>query len=190
MLRRSILITASAFSIIGLAACSPAQTDTPESPETQHSTSETNPAPAVDKPKNLAAITDACQLLTTQQLTQLGAQATPKPSETAYGESKCKWSNGDLAATVALNATTDTGPEQIFEMEEITDNFTRTEVDGYPAARVDEQSDLCRVEVGVSDTTSFSVNYYKYSGDSPEMQDPCGYAEKIASEVLKNIPNA
>lgn len=185
------MITVSMLSIVGMAACSPAGTNAPETAKPGDSaTSEANSAPQVKQPKNLEAISDACQLLTSEQLAQLGAEAAPKPDTSEYGESKCTWSNDKLAATVALNAKTGTGPKQIFEQGESTDNFAPTEVDGYPAARVDQQSDLCRIEVGVSDTTSVAINYFKYSGGTPEMQDPCGYAEKIASEALKNIPAA
>lgn len=187
MIRRASLTAASLLAVLGASACSPS---TPEpAPESSAPPATSAPsAPEVQNPKNLKSINDACQLLTPEQVAQLGGGA-PQGDTSVYGESQCAWANENFAATVAINTTVG-GPAKIFEDPESSDNFTPTQVDGYPAARIDAQSVVCRVEVGIAEDQSVEINYSKFGGTDPEMQDPCGYAEKIASEVLKNIPNA
>ncbi|MHA6804900.1 DUF3558 family protein [Salinifilum ghardaiensis] len=61
---------------------------------------------------------------------------------------------------------------------------------GYPANHEGRQSRLCSTDVGVPDSASFRVDFTRTGGKAPEMQDPCGYADTIATEVLENIPDA
>lgn len=187
-LHRAILIPLSAIAVLGAAACSPPRAE-PEAAEPTAPPTTSPPVPQVENPKSLTGITDACQLLTPEQLAALGGGGDPEESESLYGESQCFWRNDNFATNVAIN-TTFGGTAKIFESPQSSDNFAPTQVDGYPAARVDEQSTLCRVEVGLSEDQSVEINYSKRGGDAPEMQDPCGYAEKIAGEVLKNVPDA
>ncbi|GAB3283090.1 DUF3558 domain-containing protein [Parasphingorhabdus pacifica] len=196
MQRRATLISVAALAL-SLTGCAQSSEGTAESaPDSGESAASTQPSEPTDpalrisNPKDLGTVTDACDLLTPEQLTALSAGTEAEPDTTVYGESKCSWRNDDFRMTVALNATTGTGPEKIHEDGKASDNFQPTEVDGYPAARVDEQSTLCRVEVGIADDQAVAINYSKRGGDAPELQDPCGYAEKIASEALKNIPDA
>lgn len=185
MLRR-VLTATSTLAVLGISACSgatPEPAPTPSAPPTTNVPS----APQVQNPKNLKSIADACQLLTPEQVATLGGGA-PAPDTSVYGESQCTWSNEAFATTVAIN--TAGGPAKIFDSPESNDNFQPTQVGGYPAARIDAQSVVCRVEVGVAEDQSVEINYSKFGGTSPEMQDPCGYAEKIAGEAVKNIPAA
>ncbi|RKT83722.1 Protein of unknown function [Saccharopolyspora antimicrobica] len=145
--------------------------------------------PKVENPKNLKAVTNACDLLTPEQISQLGGGGQPEEDTSAYGETQCYWSGDAFAVGVAVN-TTSGGPAKIHEAGSSRDNFEPTTVDGYPGARVDKQDILCRIELGVADDQSVEINYTKHSGGSPEMDDSCGFAEKIASETLKNIPDA
>ncbi|MGW1677668.1 DUF3558 domain-containing protein [Saccharopolyspora sp. NPDC002376] len=189
-MRRSASITAvSVFAVLGISACSPGGS-TPAPSSTAETPSATAPsAPKVDKPKNLKSVTNACDLLTSDQLSQLGGDGKPEEDTSAYGETQCYWSGDAFAVGVSVN-TTSGGPAKIQEAGSSRDNFEPTTVDGYPGARVDKQDILCRIELGVADDQSVEINYTKHSGGSPEMDDPCGFAEKITSQVLKNIPDA
>ncbi|GAB2754650.1 hypothetical protein GCM10027174_32690 [Salinifilum aidingensis] len=61
---------------------------------------------------------------------------------------------------------------------------------GYLANHKGRQSRLCSTDVGVPDSASFRLDFARCASKAPEMQDPCGYADTIAAEVLENIPDA
>lgn len=188
MLRHAALTTVSLLAVLGVSACS-AETPAPV-PTSPTPPATTAPAvPKVENPKNLKGIADACQLLKPEQLAALGGGGEPEQSMSEYDESQCFWRNDNFATNVAIN-TTQGGLAKITEKGEISDNFAPTQVEGYQGARIDEQQGLCRIELAIADDQSVEVNYSIRGGDTPEMQDGCGYAEKITSEVLKNIPNA
>ncbi|MER7015578.1 DUF3558 domain-containing protein [Saccharopolyspora sp. NPDC000359] len=190
MLRRATLTTASLFAVLGAAACAPGSTPAPTPTISEETT--TSAAPQVQNPKNLKAVSDACQLLTQDQFSQLGGSAGAKPPESdtsGLGEPVCDWRNDAFSTSVTINITHG-GPAAIEGLAGASDNFKPTQVDGYPGARVDEQSDLCRIELAVAEDQTVAINYFKNAGGTPEMDDPCGFAEKIASEALKNIPDA
>ncbi|MCI2424246.1 DUF3558 domain-containing protein [Saccharopolyspora sp. K220] len=181
----------SLLALVGAAACSPGGSTTPPSSSSDEPAASASAAPKVENPKNLKTITNACQLLTTDQLAQLGATGSqaPEQSTSQYGESQCHFQSEPFSAYVAIN-TKFGGLERLTQDASSSDNFKPTQVDGYQGARIDEQSDLCKVELAIADDQSVEINYFKNSGGTPEMDDPCGYAEKISSEVLKNIPDA
>lgn len=185
--RRSVPVTAAVLAVVGVSACSSTTSGAPET-TTQAPTSSNTAAPQLENPKNVKAVTDVCQILTPQQLTQLGAATSGEKETTMYGEPKCTWTNDNFSATVALNTTTGFGPAKIREKGRAKN--TLTQVSGYPAMHVDAQSSLCRVEVGLNKGQSIAVNYAVNSGDAPAMQDPCAYAEKIAAAAIENIPDA
>lgn len=193
VLRHNLLIVLGTIAVLGMSACSQAKPDTPEptgsgSPSAGP-TSGAGSVPEVENPKNLKAITDACVLLTSEQLAQLGGGGAPDREKTMYGESKCTWSNDKFSTTIALNATTGTGPAEVAESDQ-SDRAAQPSVNGYPAAHIDKTTILCRVEVAVAKNQSIAVNYAVNSGDAPAMQKPCQYAERIAGEALENIPAA
>lgn len=192
MRSRASFIAAAALAVAGLSACSsgsgtPGGSGTPE-PTKAPSSDTANPVPQVDLPKNIKAVTDACQLLKPEQVTRLGG-GTPEPDTTITGEPQCAWSNSDFRMNVAINANNG-GPANIYEDKASNDSFEPTEVSGYPGALIDRTSSLCRVEVGIAEVQSVDISYAKFGGGSPEMQDTCGYAKRIAVETLKNIPDA
>ncbi|MGW3469420.1 DUF3558 domain-containing protein [Saccharopolyspora sp. NPDC000995] len=190
MQRRATLTALSLFATLGVSACSPEGTGfQPSPPQTKPPTATTSAVPKVENPKNLKAVSDACSLLTPDQLSQLGGGGEPKGSISEYGETQCSWRNDNFRTNVAIN-TKHGGLAKITENSGSRDNFKPTQVDGYQGARVDEQSTLCRVELAIADDQSIEINFSLRGGDTPEMKDPCGYAEKITSEVLKNIPDA
>ncbi|MBB5153799.1 DUF3558 domain-containing protein [Saccharopolyspora phatthalungensis] len=191
MLRRATFTAVTLLWVLGASACAPGSPETPSS-TTSEAAPTTSAVPKVENPKNLKSITDACQLLTQDQLSQLGGgtDARPPQGETsALGEPKCNWRNNAFSTAVTIN-TKHGGLTEITKIAESSDNFKPTQVDGYQGARVDEQSALCRVEIAIADDQSVAINYFRNSGGKPEMNDPCGFAEKITSEVLKNIPDA
>jgi uncharacterized protein DUF3558 len=192
VLRRATLTAVSLLVVLGASACSPGGSTTPPKTTSTESASTTSAAPKVENPKNLKAITDACQLLTKDQVAQLGGDTgaqPPEESKSEYDESQCKWRSDAFTAYAAIN-TKFGGLAKIMEAAESSDNFKQTQVDGYQGARVDEQSNLCRIELAIADDQSLEINYFKNAGGTPEMNDPCSFAEKITSEALKNIPNA
>ncbi|MEV5540826.1 DUF3558 domain-containing protein [Saccharopolyspora shandongensis] len=180
------------LAVLSASACAPGGKN-PEPSAPSSSAADTNAAaPKVENPKNLKAITDACQLLTDQQVKDLGGVSERRPPEkstNSYGESRCQWATDAFTAAASIN-TKHGGLAKIQQNAENRQNYKLTQLAGYQGARVDEQSDLCRIELAVADDQSLEVNYFKNAGGTPEMNDPCGYAEKITSEVLKNIPDA
>lgn len=186
----AITVAAAAVGLSGCSAASPGNETADTSSAAPSSEKADDPALAVDTPKNLKAVTDACSLLTAEQLKALGGDGAPKAAESIFGESECSWQGDNFGAIVGINTTTGMGPERIQQQVENAENSEATKVAGYPAARVDEQSALCRIEVGVAEEQAFTVNYSKHAAELPEMADTCGYGEKIAAEVLKNIPDA
>lgn len=147
------------------------------------------PALKVDAPKNLKGIADACQLLTPEQRAALQVDGEPEPEESQYKEPACNFAGDALTATISINSNFG-GMTGTHERKDNFDNFAPTEVAGYPAAQVNFSDTLCTVMTGVSDEQSVDVYYAKNSGGTPEMDDPCGYAKKIAAEVIKNVPAA
>ncbi|MHA6800467.1 DUF3558 domain-containing protein [Bounagaea algeriensis] len=193
-LRRTTLATTTVLAALGLASCA-TPTDSgsqPEQPPTnqQATSGQQDAALSIDQPKNLRAVKDPCSLLTPEQLQQLGETAQPEPTESGWGGPACDWSGEQFAVTVTPDTQLGTGPQQMYASAQSSGDFHPTKLHGYPALHKNRQSLLCRTEVAVSKDASFSVDYTRYAGDAPEMQDSCGYADKIAAEVLKNIPNA
>ncbi|MEU5850639.1 DUF3558 domain-containing protein [Saccharopolyspora shandongensis] len=192
MQRRAAFTALSLLAVLGVSACSPGGSGSEQtSAAPKPTTAPTSAVPKVENPKNLKSTTDACQLITKDQLSQLGAEGEGKTEQSTseYGETQCFIRNDAFAINIAINTKVG-GLAKIMEGADSSDNFKPTQVGGYQGARVDEQSTLCRVELAVADDQSIEVNFSLRGGDSPEMKDPCGYAEKISSEVLKNIPNA
>ncbi|GAA0511700.1 DUF3558 domain-containing protein [Saccharopolyspora thermophila] len=192
MQRRATLVTISLLAVLGASACSPGGSTPPPPSTTSEASGSTSAVPKVENPKNLKAVTNACQLLTDQQVKALGGVSERRPPAerpSEYGETSCQWATDAFTVNIAIN-TKYGGLAKIMEVADSSDNFKPTQVNGYQGARVDEQSDLCRIELAVADDQSLEVNYAKNAGGTPEMDDPCGYAEKISSEVLKNVPDA
>ncbi|MHA6800468.1 DUF3558 domain-containing protein [Bounagaea algeriensis] len=184
--------TTAVLAALGLAGCV-TPTDAGSEDQQPSSPAESTPSqqqntPQIDQPKNLQAVGGACELLTPEQLQQLGLGGEPQPDESMWGDSSCDWRNDNAMASVTqLNRTS---PETMYQNAKTFDEFHPAKVQGYPANHRDRMSNLCSVDVGVSDSASFRIDFTRTGGDAPEMQDPCGYADTIATEVLKNIPNA
>ncbi|GAA3363372.1 DUF3558 domain-containing protein [Saccharopolyspora gregorii] len=190
MLRRARITAVSLLALTSLSACAVGSNNPEEGQSKPAPANGTDPALSVNNPKNLKGITDACQLLTPEQRTQLGV-SDDKDFESlindVYQEPSCEIFSDAYNAMIDINANNG-GMAKLHAGKDKWDNFTPTEVAGYPAAQLDAQSILCRVHVGVADDQSLEVYYSKNAGGTPEMDDPCGFAEKIAVEALKNVP--
>ncbi len=193
MFRRTLLPATALLATLGIAGCAmPSGTEDSSSGAQStkaHTPAKTkNPAPPIPQPKNLRAVNDPCSLITEQQIRQLGETATPEPTEAGWDGPACKWSGDQFAVSVVPNTRFDTGPDRMYAVAKSAGDFQPTTVQGYPALHKNNQSLLCRTEVAVSKDSSFSVDFTRFGGDAPAMQDSCGYADKIAGVVLGNIP--
>ncbi|MFB9428208.1 DUF3558 domain-containing protein [Streptoalloteichus tenebrarius] len=173
---------------LGLAACTsttPGLAST--STDSQSSTPNNEGAPKVTNPKNLKAIADPCQLLTPQQLQELGASGQ-RSEKSKWGEAACTWRNDNLSIHLAPDTTQGKGLSTVYanrnaSSQEIT-------VGGHPGMRTTKESLTCSIYVGVSDTQVFLTNVIVFKDVKPEYKDRCAFAEKVAGMVLTNLPPA
>ncbi|MDR7301501.1 DUF3558 domain-containing protein [Haloactinomyces albus] len=195
---RSSLSIIGAMILLSVTACAQAGPGSPESTSTNEPTShstqsasrKTNPASEIKDPKNIEAVTDRCQLLTTEQLAQLGARSRPSQDTAPWGEPTCKWSSDQVQVTLAANTVSGGGFSRIRGNKDEYANYKETTVSGYPAARVNFSSLTCGVFIGISKEDTFSASVTIYNTNEPQHSDPCVFAEKVATEALTNIPDA
>ncbi|MBB5072114.1 DUF3558 family protein [Saccharopolyspora gloriosae] len=183
------MLTASLLMLTAISSCAVGGEGEQQPPQAAPSTENIDPALAVENPKNLKGVADACQLLTPEQRTALQVDGAPEQADSLYKEPACSMEGDMLTARIEINSNQG-GMTATHERKDNFDNFEPTEVAGYPAALVNFSDSLCSVIVGVSDTQSVDVYYAMNSGGAPEMNDGCGYAKKIAAEVVQNIPAA
>lgn len=190
-LLRSILASAALLAILTISACSQSTPDATDSTDSAIHTSTTPEASfAIHSPKNLKDVGDPCQLLTPQQLSKLGAQATPERVESIKNVPACDWDTDDFAVTITADTATG-GIDNKYASKENFNNFAPVKVKGYPAAHINETKIQCRVTVGVSKASLFTVDFTNHqSGNRSDLKDPCAFAEKVAAEALSNIPDA
>lgn len=185
---RTTLIIATSAIALGLAGCAtPGTPDPAPSPET--STAANDPF-HIEEPKNLAAVSDPCQLLSQNELQQINAgQAEPGQSE--WGQAKCTWRNQQFSATVAPDTVQNSGLEYTAKVWG-NDGKPSGEVDGYPLVHGGINEIRCSTTVGVSEKQTLTVHFTTGSEGrgNPEYADPCAVADKIAGMVLENLPPA
>lgn len=190
--------SAKAFGVIILltsTACSQPPPTTPgtatsKSPPATSGAQSHDSSSGIKNPKILKSVDDTCQLLTPDQVDQLGAQGETNTETTPWGEKNCKWSNEKVSVTLSKNTVSGKGFSRIEERKDNFANFDRTTVKGYPAARINSKGNLCVVGMGISSESTLSVSVSKYNSTDPQHDDPCAFAEKVAAEALKNIPDA
>ncbi|MFB9428203.1 DUF3558 domain-containing protein [Streptoalloteichus tenebrarius] len=181
--------------VMATAACTSTtsgQPSTPTSAEISAATSTAatdNGAPKVTSPKNLKAITDPCQLLTPQQLQELGASG-PRPDKSKWGEASCTWRNDNLNLNVAPDTTQGQGMAAVYAHRKDFSNSEKTSVNGHPGLRVEKFSKTCGLYVGTSDTQLLLVDVAVLRDVKPEYRDHCAFIEKVAGMVLSNLPPA
>ncbi|MGJ7905627.1 DUF3558 family protein [Actinopolyspora sp. H202] len=142
---------------------------------------------AIEDPRDLRAVSDACTLLSERQLGELGMNAEPTYKEGLLGIRPCDWSGDEFAFSVRVD-TKSGGIDELYETDNYGRGLERTEVAGYPAAWVRRTDLTCRAEVGVSADASVGVHYTSYR--EPQRSRPCQSASEIAAMVLENIPDA
>jgi len=184
-------LAAAVLSVIAVSACSPTAPGTPGpvSSASSTTTSSGNTVPKVGNPKTLNGIAP-CQLLTTQQLADLGAtpRSQPKPDTTATGDPSCMWENDNVTVILAPLTKTGKGIEQTYLSKDNYSFFQPTTVDSYPAVLVDKQKLSCGMFLGVSDTQELSLTVVVTGKNNPDSGNPCAFPPKVASAALKNIP--
>ncbi|WP_253670450.1 DUF3558 domain-containing protein, partial [Streptoalloteichus tenebrarius] len=153
----------------------------------QSSAATSNGAPKVTSPKNLKAIADPCQLLTPQQLQEIGA-SDPRPDKTQTGEPACIWQNDNLR--IRLVPYTTQGMDSVYANRARFDNSEESTINGHPGIRFNKVGMSCGVYVGVADKQVFSADVGVRRDVKPEYKDRCAFAEKVAGMVLSNLPPA
>ncbi|MGW3471131.1 DUF3558 domain-containing protein [Saccharopolyspora sp. NPDC000995] len=183
---RTTLIIATSAIALGLASC--ATPGTPEPTPSPETSAAANDPFHIEKPKNLAAVSDPCQLLNQDQIGQLGA-GQPEPGQAEWGQGTCKWTSQLLTLEVAPDTVQGQG---IKWMAKTAGDSGKPDgnVSGYPAVHIGETSGSCGTYVGTSDTELFLVNYQIGSEGRGNPEYPCGMADKIAGMVLENLPPA
>lgn len=171
-----------------MASCSQPEAGTP-SPTAATSSSDggANAAPKVDSPKNLKA-RNACQLLTSSQLADLGATATPKADTSLWGETNCKWVNADIAVYLSPDTTQGKGLSITYQNKSGAQVFEPLTIAGYPAVVTGKETIECAVAVGTSNTQMFLIDLTVTGAKRANHDDPCALAQKVGADVLSNLP--
>lgn len=189
MVRSALLLAATSLATLVATGCSSSGTGSPEpitSPETPTSSAQ---AVEIESPKNLKAVDDACSLLTPQQLNELGMKAKPEHDESPLGVPVCDW-NGDKYQMSIIPDVKSGGIDTLYKSRP---SVRKSTVSGYPAAWLNKQSLLCRVEVGVAPDAVLTISYTSHAGSAKAESGaikPCKEGEKIAAMALKNVPDA
>ncbi|WP_223839208.1 DUF3558 domain-containing protein [Saccharopolyspora pogona] len=187
---RTALAFAAVVVTLGAAGCSQQMDGTPT--ETRVPSSQTAPSdpamPQVANPKNLEAAGDPCQLLTTDQLAQLGTGGAPTHRPSAWGEDSCTWgANTDgLRVNLAPSTTLNQGLKSV--LRTVHKTAPDEVVDGYPMVTSQALTYSCGIYVSTTPEDAFSVNVDRGDSDRPEHQDTCAVAKQVASMVLSNLP--
>jgi hypothetical protein len=146
-------------------------------------------SPPVDNPKDLRGV-DSCELLTPEQRADLGFTQQGKKDTSPWGEERCNFAGSVVGIGFSPNTTLGDGLDQAYRNKDNFDNFAETDVDGYPAVRVDFATQSCGLIAGVSDTQTLSMEFTRVSPNAPGKGDPCGFAESVMGDVIKNLPDA
>lgn len=186
------LILSGVMTATVVSACAPGSSGQPD-PQPSGEASATKSASngskiPFDNPKDLSAVKKSCDLLTQEQLDELGMAAEPSQTEAIVGIAPCNWDGDKFAMSLAPD-TSSGGIRDFYQQYGGTKQMTKTTVKGYPAGWIDKTDITCRVEVGVAKGAKFAVNYTAYGPDRHQ-SEPCKQGEKIAAMVLKNIPDA
>jgi hypothetical protein len=139
-------------------------------------------------PKDARGI-PVCELLTRDQLLQLGLDpATARPNSFLRGDG-CSWRLADDSTRAAVGLTIDPQAYKLPDFYRIRDSFQVfeiLEVAGHPAVRADgEPTGECTLNVAISDVQILTTEGYL---DGRVLPDPCAPARRMAELVLSNLP--
>jgi hypothetical protein len=194
-----VVLAGTAVAVAGLVSgCVTAVAGSPAPSATQPTTtSETSGSaspserlsPPVENPKDLTGI-DPCDFLPPDQKTELGLTKPGTRDTSPWGEETCGLAGSIVAIGFSPDTTVGEGLDQAYRSKNNFYNFEPSEIDGYPAVRVNFVTQSCDLIVGVSDEQTLSMGITRVSPDAPGKGDPCGFAESVMSDVLKNVPDA
>ncbi|PKW18480.1 DUF3558 domain-containing protein [Saccharopolyspora spinosa] len=144
--------------------------------------------PQVANPKNLEAVSDPCQLLTADQLAQLGTGGKPTHRPSAWGEDTCTWGakTDGLRVNLAPSTTLNRGLTSV--LRTVHKTAPDEVIDGYPMVTSQPLTYSCGIYVSTTSEDVFSLNVDRGDSDRPEHQDTCAVAKQVASMVLSNLP--
>ncbi|MGH7866576.1 MAG: DUF3558 domain-containing protein, partial [Candidatus Dormibacteraceae bacterium] len=172
-MKQLLSLVALACAALLTTACSQTEPGQPSAANSAASLTAGTPNPAglkIANPKNIKGL-DPCQLLTNDQLAQLGATATPTTDKTPWDETYCDWRNDNLGLALAPETTLGTGITGTYARKNNFSKFQQSNVDGYPAARIDWQDLSCQIYVGVAQTEEFSIDFTRLGGKDPQYMD-------------------
>jgi hypothetical protein len=186
--------------VLVLSACESTATGLPTAattvPDTTSGTSSGSPssgadggAPAVENPKDLRGV-DPCELLTPEQLAAFSMTGPGQKDTSEWGEAECDWKGSVVAIGLSPDTTLGDGLDRAYRNQNNFDNFAVSEVDGYPAVRVNFATQSCGLIAGVSDEQTLSMEFTRVSPNAPGEGDPCEFAETVMGAVIKNLPDA
>ena len=201
-MRVRLVVAGAAAVLAGLAmsGCESAVEGSPNATTTQPDASggastDTSPSesdrlsPPVNNPKDLRGIAP-CQLLTSAQLAELSLTEPGQTDLSQWGEEGCNWLGTVVAIGFSPETTLGEGLDQAYRAKNRFDNFAETSIDGYPAVRVNFATQSCGLIAGVSDEQTLHMEFTRVSPNAPGKGDPCGFAESVMGEVIKNLPDA
>lgn len=143
-------------------------------------------APAVPEPKDARGIA-ACDLLTVEQLKQLGLIPDSARRTEGPGTVRCSWSSTVYDANpVGLELAVDTAVPVLdgtYAIRDALPYFEAREVAGHPAYRAElSETGTCTIVVAISDYQGVGAK-----ADQPA-SDPCRTSTRMAEFVLSNLP--
>lgn len=143
----------------------------------------------VPQPKVAAGI-PPCDLLTREQLLELGLEPGTARSDTSGRADACAWGYANESASAGLTMTAEPGSMNLSGLYATRDTFARfepTTIAGHPAVRGDDTlGKVCTLYVAVSDEQLMTADGdISGRGDLP---DPCAPSRRIAEFVLSNLP--
>jgi hypothetical protein len=147
----------------------------------------TPPELRVREPKDARGI-PVCELLTRDQLLELGLDpATAQPDSFLRGET-CSWRFADGSTRAGVGLSVDPAAQKLpdfYRLRNTSTNFQILDIAGHPAVRSDDRPvGDCSLYVAVSDLQILSTNGY---ADGRALPDPCAPARRMAELVLSNL---
>ena len=146
-------------------------------------------SPPVGRPKDLRGV-DPCQMLPQERLTELSLADRAEKDTSYWGEESCKWLGSVVGVILSPETTLGEGLDQAYRAKDRFDNFAESNIEGYPAVRVNFATQSCGLIVGVSNEQTLHMEFTRVSPDAPGKGDPCGFAESVMADVIKNLPDA
>lgn len=146
-------------------------------------------SPPVEHPKDLRGL-DPCELLSPEEKAEFSLTEPGQRDVSQWGEETCLLLGPVVVIGFSPDTTVGKGLDQAYESKDRFDNFAVSEVDGYPAVRVDFASLSCGLIVGVSDEQTLGMEFSRIGQQAPGNGDPCGFAEQVMGDVIKRLPDA